>query len=89
MTPSKAPASDSEHANPDALLSEKQAMPHPALSTALPSTNLADEEPALVLEPDLPSDGRDEQGEATVRALPKLPASVDQDGNRVPPKTSI
>ena len=31
------------------------------------------EEPELFLEPDLPSDGRDEQGEAMIRDLPRRP----------------
>lgn len=31
------------------------------------------EEPDLVLEPDLPSDGRDEVGEAMIRKLPQRP----------------
>ncbi|MDQ3058482.1 MAG: hypothetical protein M3R45_03005 [Pseudomonadota bacterium] len=31
------------------------------------------EEPELVLEPDLPSDGRDEVGEAMIRNLPQRP----------------
>lgn len=31
------------------------------------------EEPELALEPDLPSDGRDEEGEAMIRQLPRSP----------------
>lgn len=33
----------------------------------------ANEEPELALEPDLPSDGRDEVGEAMIRNLPQRP----------------
>lgn len=33
----------------------------------------ANEEPPLLLEPDLPSDGRDEDGEAMIRNLPQRP----------------
>lgn len=36
-------------------------------------TNSGNEEPELVLEPDLPSDGRDEKGEAMIRDLPQRP----------------
>jgi len=34
---------------------------------------LGGEEPELALEPDLPSDGRDQVGEAMIRDLPQLP----------------
>jgi hypothetical protein len=35
--------------------------------------NSATEEPQLALEPDLPTDGRDEVGEAMIRELPQRP----------------
>jgi hypothetical protein len=35
--------------------------------------NPGNEEPPLALEPDLPSDGRDEVGEAMIRELPQRP----------------
>ncbi len=37
------------------------------------SHKTANEEPPLLLEPDLPSDGRDEEGEAMIRNLPQRP----------------
>jgi hypothetical protein len=39
----------------------------------LPPKKPAKEEPAMVLEADLPSDGRDEVGEAMIRNLPQRP----------------
>lgn len=38
-----------------------------------PAKPLGHEEPDLALEPDLPSDGRDEVGEAMIRNLPQRP----------------
>lgn len=35
--------------------------------------NAGTEEPPLALEPDLPTDGRDEVGEAMIRSLPQSP----------------
>ena len=46
---------------------EADASPSPALK------NPGNEEPPLTLEPDLPSDGRDEVGEAMIRELPQRP----------------
>lgn len=47
---------------------------HDATSAAAPPRQLpANEEPELCLEPDLPSDGRDEKGEAMIRDLPQRP----------------
>lgn len=40
---------------------------------ATPAPKTANEEPPLLLEPDLPSDGRDEDGEAMIRNLPQRP----------------
>ena len=37
------------------------------------SSKVGNEEPAMLLEPDLPSDGRDEVGEAMIRDLPQRP----------------
>jgi hypothetical protein len=42
-------------------------------SPAGTSKTADNEEPALVIEADLPSDGRDEVGEAMIRDLPKRP----------------
>ena len=36
-------------------------------------TKTANEEPQMALEPDLPSDGRDEEGDAMIRNLPQRP----------------
>jgi hypothetical protein len=47
------------------------AVPPGSDSTRTPKT--ANEEPPLLLEPDLPSDGRDEDGEAMIRNLPQRP----------------
>ena len=40
------------------------------------------EEPAFALEPDLPSDGRDEEGEAMIRALPQRVVAAEVAGKR-------
>jgi len=40
---------------------------------SLPEGTGLPEEPPLALEPDLPSDGRDEVGEAMIRDLPRRP----------------
>ena len=42
-------------------------------AAAPPPKTPRNEEPDLVLEPDLPSDGRDEVGEAMIRELPQRP----------------
>lgn len=43
-------------------------------SSAIPPVKkLRNEEPGPTLEPDLPSDGRDEKGEAMIRDLPQRP----------------
>ncbi len=38
-----------------------------------PIINPGNEEPELLLEPDLPSDGRDAEGEAMIRDMPQRP----------------
>jgi hypothetical protein len=44
------------------------------MSAAAPHRNTpSGEEPELALEPDLPSDGRDKEGEAMIRDLPQRP----------------
>ena len=45
----------------------------PGMGTKAPST----EEPELALEPDLPTDGRDETGEQMIRDLPVRPELSD------------
>ena len=45
----------------------------PKSAATPPHKPLANEEPPLALEPDLPSDGRDEEGEAMIRDLPQRP----------------
>jgi hypothetical protein len=54
-----------------------QATPQPAPKTGLAQapapSKIGNEEPAMLLEPDLPSDGRDEIGEAMIRELPQRP----------------
>lgn len=47
----------------------QQTTPEPSAA----STAAGNEEPQLLLEPDLPSDGRDEIGEAMIRDLPQRP----------------
>ena len=42
-------------------------------STATQAPKTFIEEPDMALEPDLPSDGRDEKGEAMIRDLPQRP----------------
>lgn len=42
-----------------------------------PREKVGNEEPIFALEPDLPSDGRDEEGEAMIRALPQRTASPE------------
>jgi hypothetical protein len=46
---------------------------HDQDSVAMPPEQPGNEEPALVQEADLPSDGRDEVGEAMIRNLPQRP----------------
>ncbi len=49
-----------------------------AVSAAVPpQKSVGNEEPIFALEPDLPSDGRDEEGEAMIRALPQTTASPE------------
>ncbi|CAN5133198.1 hypothetical protein BH10PSE16_BH10PSE16_16580 [soil metagenome] len=45
----------------------------PREASATPSPKPGTEEPELVIEPDLPSDGRDAEGEAMIRKLPQRP----------------
>jgi hypothetical protein len=45
----------------------------PESAAAPPQETPGNEEPELLLEPDLPSDGRDEEGEAMIRDLPQRP----------------
>lgn len=48
------------------------------MSGATPASDgSGDEEPDLALEPDLPSDGRDIEGEAMIRELPERPELSD------------
>ena len=53
------------------------------------SQTAADEEPALGLEPDLPSDGRDVEGESMIRELPRLTERADPVDRRGDPKPDI
>lgn len=54
-----------------------------------PSQSAVDEEPALVLEPDLPSDGRDVEGESMIRELPPITERADPIDRRGDPKPDI
>jgi len=47
--------------------------PEAEISTSSPNQAVADEEPNMALEPDLPSDGRDVVGEAMIRDLKQRP----------------
>lgn len=59
---------------PAHLNTAKEQPGHGATSAPVPPQQLpANEEPELRLEPDLPSDGRDEEGEAMIRDLPQRP----------------
>jgi len=49
------------------------ASPHRKDSPETGAPKSGNEEPELALEPDLPSDGRDEKGEAMIRDLPQRP----------------
>ena len=65
---------------------EKQSAQDDALTAGSPSKSPGNEEPAFALEPDLPSDGRDEEGEAMIRALPERTELAEPTGQPSPPK---
>lgn len=61
-------------AEPANIVVDKNQSGQPAASgTSATSKVAGNEEPELLLEPDLPSDGRDEIGEAMIRDLPQRP----------------
>ena len=79
-TPSNGSSSSSSSSEPtdkalpaeaDRARVEKQSGQEAAAAAGPPSKSPGNEEPAFALEPDLPSDGRDEEGEAMIRALPQ------------------
>lgn len=53
-----------------------------------PTRNPGNEEPEMLLEPDLPSDGRDEKGEAMIRDLPQRPELSEPPSQPVPSNNS-
>lgn len=64
---------------------KKQPAQDDALTAGPPSKSPGNEEPAFALEPDLPSDGRDEEGEAMIRALPERTELAEPPGQPSPP----
>jgi len=72
-----APPDESAHtlaAEPSHVAKASKSSDHDAADSGNPALeNAGTEEPQLALEPDLPTDGRDEVGEAMIRALPQRP----------------
>jgi len=59
---------------PADIVADKNRHGQPTAPAAAATSKAAgNEEPELLLEPDLPSDGRDEIGEAMIRDLPQRP----------------
>ena len=61
------------HGKPANITLDTDPPPHNTFSAATQAPTTCIEEPDMVLEPDLPSDGRDEKGEAMIRDLPQRP----------------
>ena len=59
-----------EPANSSALKFDQYATAREAVPS-VPFNKSIDDEPEMLFEPDLPSDGRDEQGERMIRDLPE------------------
>lgn len=68
------PSDESEETSPGKpanITLDTDSPPHNTFSAATQAPKTCIEEPDMVLEPDLPSDGRDEKGEAMIRDLPQ------------------
>lgn len=74
VTDQNAPVGKHLPAEPADIVADKNQSGQPATPEASATLRVAgNEEPELLLEPDLPSDGRDEIGEAMIRELPQRP----------------
>ena len=86
MTASATPSKESGSSKPIGKALVNNTEPPPAKNgsdhkgdeaAALRSESPGHEEPALALEPDLPSDGRDVEGESMIRDLPQRTGRAD------------
>ena len=78
-------ATDATDASGDSGQTGKKPERDAASAAVPPQKSGGNEEPAFALEPDLPSDGRDEEGEAMIRALPQQAASPETPNKPVRP----
>lgn len=71
----------SDQPDEDPVPDERPAAPHAAQGNAATGRaserSSGNEEPEFALEPDVPTDGRDEVGEDMIRMLPKQPGLSD------------
>ena len=70
-------STDATDASGDSGQTGKKSERDVASAAVPPQKSVGNEEPIFALEPDLPSDGRDEKGEAMIRALPQQTASPE------------